>query len=51
MYSVLTMSVTYQPKKLKRARTHGFLARKATAAGRKILAIRRKIGRRKLSTV
>ncbi|MDA1334827.1 MAG: bL34 family ribosomal protein, partial [bacterium] len=28
------MSVTYQPKKRKRARTHGFLKRKQTPGGR-----------------
>jgi large subunit ribosomal protein L34 len=45
------MSQTYQPKKLKRVRTHGFLARKATATGRKILAARRAQGRKRLVTV
>ena len=36
---------TYQPKKRKRAKTHGFLVRSATTAGRKILQARRRKGR------
>ncbi|MDO8231837.1 MAG: 50S ribosomal protein L34 [bacterium] len=40
---------TYQPKKRKRATTHGFLARKKTSSGRKILQGRRRIGRAKLA--
>lgn len=43
------MSVTYQPKKKKRARTHGFLVRARTKGGRKTLKRRRNKGRRKLS--
>lgn len=45
------MSVTYQPKKKKRAKTHGFLVRKATQGGRNVLKARRRKGRAKLSTV
>ena len=40
---------TYQPKKKKRARTHGFLARTATASGRKVIARRRQKGRKSLT--
>jgi large subunit ribosomal protein L34 len=40
---------TYQPKKRKRATTHGFLVRSATATGSKVLAARRRKGRAKLS--
>jgi large subunit ribosomal protein L34 len=40
---------TYQPSKLVRKRRHGFRARSATVAGRKILANRRSKGRSKLS--
>lgn len=43
------MSITYQPKKRKRARSHGFLKRKSTPGGRKILKARRIKGRKKLS--
>jgi len=43
------MSLTYQPKKKKRARAHGFLERSKTKSGKKILAERRRKGRAKLS--
>jgi len=45
------MSITYQPKKGKRKKTHGFLKRNETSDGRAILKRRRQAGRKKLTTV
>ncbi|MCX6786216.1 MAG: 50S ribosomal protein L34 [Candidatus Kaiserbacteria bacterium] len=40
---------TYQPKKKKRAGTHGFLSRCGKSSGRKIIRNRRRSGRTRLS--
>lgn len=45
------MQPTFRPHRKKRARQIGYRARKATASGRKVLAARRRKGRKRLTVV
>ena len=43
------MSFTYKPNKNTRVKSHGFMARNSTKAGKNIIKARRKKGRAKLT--
>ena len=46
---IKNMSTTYQPKKRKRAKTHGFRKRSETTGGANVIKVRRRKGRKKLA--
>ena len=43
------MSQTYKPNNRKRAKTHGFLVRKKTVGGKRVILARMRKGRKKIA--
>jgi len=51
LINIQVMAIVYKTKQRKRARAHGFLARKNSPTGKKILVRRRRRGRSKIVKV